>query len=96
MKRTREITIIHYRRRTVKKRRAANTGDCPVCGSGVNLITVAMAARLTGVSRSVLTGWIAGHQVHATQSTTGQPLICLNSLIDSELQAEDGAEAGAG
>lgn len=81
MKRTREITIIRYRRRRVKKSQGATEGDCPVCGSGPDLITVAAAARLTGVSRSTLDGWITSQQVHTTRLNTGQLYICRRSLL---------------
>ena len=81
MKRTREITIIHYRRRRMKKGQMATEGDCPVCGSESDLITMAAAARLTGVSRSTLYGWVTSHQVHATRSSTGQFHICRHSLL---------------
>jgi len=82
MKRTKEITIIHYRRRRVKKSRAATEGGCPACGNGSDLITVTEAIRLTGISPSTLDAWIAGHQVHATRSSTGQLRICRRSLFE--------------
>lgn len=83
MKKTREVTIIHYRRRRVKKSRAGAAECCPGCESGSELITMAAAARLTGLSRSTLNGWIASHEVHTTRSVTGQLHICFKSLIDS-------------
>lgn len=81
MKRTKEITIIHYRRRRVRKSRTAATECCPVCGSGSEMITVSAAAKLTGVSRSTLYSWISRHQVHATRPDHGQLHVCRRSLL---------------
>lgn len=80
MKRTKEITIIHYRRR-VKKSRAVPVEGCPVCGSSSEMITVT-AARVSGVSRSTLDAWIASQQVHATRSLNGQLFVCRRSLSE--------------
>lgn len=81
MKRTREITITHYRRRIVRKSQAAAAECCPVCGDGAEMVTVAEAILLTGIIRSTLGGWISKGQVHSTRSRDGQLRICLRSLF---------------
>lgn len=82
MKRIREITIIHFRRRRVKKSQVEILAQCPVCGNGSEMITVAAAAKLTGLSLSTLNDWITRAQVHATQQIDGQPRICHRSLSE--------------
>jgi hypothetical protein len=64
MNRTREITIILYRRRRVKKHQADLANGCPLCGS--DLLKVAEATKLAGISRQTLCDWITSDQVHAT------------------------------
>ncbi len=81
MKRTSEITITHYRRRRVITRRRVMVEECFVCGSDAELLTVAEAASLTGLSRSTLYRWMASQQVHTTRSSAGQLRICRRSLL---------------
>ncbi len=81
MKRTKEITIVHYRRRRKKRTQPATIRECPVCGSDAELISLAAALQLTGVSRSTLKEWIDAQQVHATQSSARRFFICRRSLL---------------
>lgn len=81
MKRTREITIIHYCRRRSRKRQPV-TVHCSTCGPEAEMITVAAAAELTGISRSTLYRWIASRRVHAARETNGQLRICHRSLSE--------------
>ena len=79
MKRTREITIIHYRRRRVEQHRAGLPDGCPLCGS--DLLEVAAAAKLAGISSRALCDWITGDQVHATPAAGRQLCVCRRSLL---------------
>ncbi|HEX9972543.1 MAG TPA: helix-turn-helix domain-containing protein [bacterium] len=88
-KRIKEITIIHYKRRSIKSSQMTMTESCPVCGS-VDLITVATAAQLTGVSRSVLYDWVAKNKVHAARLTNGQLRVCCHSLSEQVASCDDG------
>jgi hypothetical protein len=81
MKRTREITITHYRRR-VKKGSAAEVEACPVCGSTLGLITIESAAKLTGLNLVTLYSWIASNQIQTASSLRGEFLICRRSLFE--------------
>ncbi|MBI3949527.1 MAG: hypothetical protein HY314_03625 [Acidobacteria bacterium] len=95
MKRTKEITIIHYRRRRVIKSRPPTTDRCPVCGNESDLMTVTLAIRLTGVSRATFDRWMASHQVHGTRSAKGQLCICRHCLSEQVAHSLARLEADA-
>jgi hypothetical protein len=77
-KKTKEITILHYRR-TTKRGQATAIECCPVCGSN-ELISVPTAARLTGLSRSTLNEWITSQKVHSIKNVDNEVRLCCQSL----------------
>jgi excisionase family DNA binding protein len=79
-KRIKEITIIRYRRR-VTKSQTESSASCPICGSQ-ELITVATAAQLTGLSPSTLYQWIASQKIHYIRSAHNKLLVCCKSLSE--------------
>jgi hypothetical protein len=80
MKRTREITIILYRRRRVKKHQAGLPDGCPLCGS--DLLEVSAAAKLADMSNQALCDWITSDHVHATPAGGRQLRVCRRSLLE--------------
>jgi len=79
-KRIKEITFIRYRRRVTKRQTGTSEG-CPICGSQ-ELITVATAAQLTGLSPSTLYHWIASQKLHYIRSAHNKLLVCCQSLSE--------------
>ena len=77
-KKTKEITIVRYRR-TIKRSQTIAIETCPLCGSQ-ELISMAMAALLTGLSRSTLYEGIASQKVHSIRIANSELRICCQSL----------------
>jgi hypothetical protein len=86
MERIREITITHYRRRRVITRRRVMDPGCAECGSRSEMMSVAAAASLTGLSRSTLYKWMGSRLVHATRSSAGRLQVCRRSLLSRVIE----------
>lgn len=56
--------------------------NCPVYG-GVDLITVASAAQLTGLNLATLYHWIYSQKVHSIRSAHNKLLLCYQSLTEA-------------
>jgi len=80
-KRIKEITIIQYKRRQIKSYPSMMPEACPICG-GVDFVTIATAAELTGISRSALYDWVSRNKVHAVRLSHGQIRVCCQSLSE--------------
>ena len=81
MKKRRTIRIeVEREREVVIRCRESREAWCPACGARVQLVTVAEAALLAGISESALSRQLDACPLHFDETADGRVLICLNSL----------------
>jgi hypothetical protein len=54
---------------------------CPVCGAGVTMVGIEEAVAIADVSPGAIYRQIEQRRLHFSESTPGELLICLNSLL---------------
>jgi hypothetical protein len=77
---TTEITIETNELIVIKGLNRSTYGRCETCGTLVQMVTLAEAARIARVSE-LTSDQITARFLHATETNDRQVLICLNSLL---------------
>jgi hypothetical protein len=57
---------------------------CPGCSAGVMMVGVEEAVAIAAVSRRIMLRRIGERRVHFTETTPGEFLICLSSLLEKQ------------
>lgn len=76
-----EITI--ETERVVTIRRRSLRARCPQCGCEVDMVGLAEAEALTGISGPAFSEYVAARGWHLSQAQDGSDLICLESWLKS-------------
>lgn len=76
-----EITIETQRTVTIRRRRSMRAW-CPQCGCDVDMVGLAEAETLTGMSGAVLHDYAKGRGWHVVQGHDGHSVVCLESYLN--------------
>jgi hypothetical protein len=78
--RVRRITVESERLLVVVHQKGAESW-CPGCGANVTMVGLEEAVAIAAVSRRVIFRQIEERRLHFSETTPGELLICLNSLL---------------
>ena len=81
--RVRKVTIESERLLVVLHQKGVERW-CPVCNAGVTMVGVEEAVAIAAVSRRTILRRIGERRVHFTETTPGEFLICLRSLLEQQ------------
>ncbi|RMG55012.1 MAG: hypothetical protein D6723_03665 [Acidobacteria bacterium] len=79
MGRTKEIMITYHRRR-IRTSWGRKVNACPLCGSRLDMITLAAAVESTGIDQSTLQEWIILGTLHTERGVDDHYVICRGCL----------------
>jgi hypothetical protein len=61
--------------------RASNRAWCPQCREEVEMLALENAGVISNLDQQALEDWLNSGELHQVQTTGGQTLTCLNSLL---------------